>query len=258
MSRFLRVFAALAVLLTVLCVGASAAPKPPKPPPPTGIPPAPPGYSTLYSQAFNGTAIPAGWHPYYGQAGSDTAGWWDPSHDVVNNGLTLRTFQDPSAVGPNSPWVEGGISCWPQCVQKFGEWLVHSRVTSANGVTQVELLWPYSGSWPPEVDFNESNGTNESTATFHWGTAANNFQSQATVPSVDLTQWHTWGVIATRKTITYTLDGKAWATMPNQDPVPMDLAIQQQVWPCSNAYEVCPTSNSEVDLQVSWVAVYAS
>ena len=223
---------------------------------------APAGYQQVIADDFTGSTLGSDWHPYSGQPGSDTGGWWDPSHVTVGNGLlTLRTYQDPAHAGPNrSTWVEGGIDLWPTGVLTNGEYLVRSRVTSAAGVTQVMILWPNSDQWPPEIDFNESNGTNESTAHLWYGTASDpQVLHSVTLTNVNLTQWHTWGVIVTPLTITYTLDGTTWATMPNQEQVPMHLAIQQQVWPCSNQSEVCPSASTppEVDLQVDWVVVYA-
>ena len=222
---------------------------------------APRGYHTLVAQDFTGTTVPSGWHPYHGQAGTDAAGWWDPSHVTVGNGmLTLHAYKDPVHAGPNSPWVEGGIDQWPAGVLSDGEYLVRSRVSSATGVTEVALLWPNDDNWPPEIDFNESNGTNESTAHLWYGTASDpQVLHSVTLTKVKLTQWHTWGVIVTPNTITYTLDGRTWATMPNQEQVPVDLAIQQQVWACSNQSEVCPSASTppEVNLQVDWVVVYA-
>ena len=226
---------------------------------------APLGYHTVVTQDFTGTAVPSGWHPYAGQPGTDTGGWWNPSHVIVGNGvLTLRTYKDPAHAGPHSPWVEGGLDQWPQGVLKYGEYLVRSRVTSADGVTQVMLLWPNSPRGiPREIDFNESNGTNESTAHLIYGRSSHPHMEQSVTlayPAVNLTQWHTWGVIVTRKTITYTLDGKTWATMVNHEHVAMHLALQQQVWACNNTAErTCPSSStpSEVDFQIDWVAVYA-
>ena len=221
---------------------------------------APRGYHTVVAQDFTGTTVPSDWHPYQGQAGTDTGGWWDPSHVTVGDGLlTLHAYKDPAHAGPHSPWVEGGIDQWPSGVLSDGEYLVRSRVSSATGVTEVALLWPNDDNWPPEIDFNESNGTDESTATLTWGTVARQHQLQARLSQVDLTKWHTWGVIVTPKTITYTLDGKTWATMVNHEQVAMHLALQQQVWACDNTSDrACPSSSTprEVDFQIDWVVAY--
>jgi len=256
---------ALAVVTSflVVCTPADAAPTDPSGQP---IPSqAPLGYNTVVTQDFTGTAVPSGWHPYEGQPGTDTGGWWNPSHVIVGGGmLTLRTYRDPAHAGPHSPWVEGGIDQWPQGVLKYGEYVVRSRVTSAVGVTQVMLLWPNERRGiPREIDFNESNGTDETTAHLIYGRSSHTHTEQSVTlayPTVDLTQWHTWGVIVTPKTITYTLDGRTWATMVNHEHVAMHLALQQQVWACNNTAErACPSSSTpaEVDFQIDWVAVYA-
>jgi hypothetical protein len=222
---------------------------------------APRGYHAVVAENFVGATVPSGWHPYQGPEGSDATGWWDPSHVTVGNGtLTLHAYKDPSHAGPSSPWVEGGIDLGPAGVLINGEYLVRSRVSSAKGVTQVALLWPNDDNWPPEIDFNESNGTNESTATLIWGTSAEQNHVQARARHIDLRQWHTWGVIVTPETITYTLDGKKWARMANREHVAMHLALQQQVWACDNqSYRACPNAATpkKVNFQIDWAVVYA-
>ena len=230
----------------------------------TSMPRAPVGYHRVLAENFSGTTLPSYWHPYYGQAGSDTAGWWYPTHVTVGGGvLSLRTYRDPAHAGPNSPWVEGGIDLGPTGVLTDGEYLVRSRVSSATGVTEVMLLWPNNDNWPPEIDFNESNGTNESTAHLIYGSASHPQMTQSgtlTPATVNLTQWHTWGVIVTPTTITYTVGGKTWATMANHETTAMHLAIQQQVWACNNTSgRACPSAAtpSQVDMQIDWVEVLA-
>jgi len=117
----------------------------------------------------------------------------------------------------------------------------------------VESLWPVQG-WPPEIDFSESFGNVDySMATAHYGAA--NLQVHQTV-NVDMTQWHTWGVIWTPVSITYTVDGNVWGGVTDPNAISnqaMTLDIQQQTW-CS-ANWACPTTPQ--NMQVDWVAEYA-
>ena len=220
---------------------------------------APRGYHTVVAQDFTGTTVPSDWHPYQGQAGTDTGGWWDPSHVTVGDGLlTLHAYKDPAHAGPHSPWVEGGIDQWPSGVLSDGEYLVRSRVSSATGVTEVALLSPTT-----------TTGRRRSTSTSPMAPTSRpprspgarlpgNTSSRRAV-QVDLTKWHTWGVIVTPKTITYTVDGKTWATMVNHEQVAMHLALQQQVWACDNTSDrACPSSSTprEVNFQIDWVVAY--
>ncbi len=168
---------------------------------------------------------------------------------VANGLLSLLTYQDPNYGGK---WVTGGL-CQCGLAQTYGAYFVRSRVTGP-GPTQVELLWPAANTWPPEVDFTETDGTTSSSAaTTHWGTT--NSQEQHKV-ATDLTKWHTWGVIWTPTSVTYTLDGVAYASVNNAAGIPqqaMTLDIQQQTW-CSSGF-ACPTSPQQ--LQIDWVAEYA-
>jgi outer membrane protein OmpA-like peptidoglycan-associated protein len=70
-----------------------------------------------------------------------------------------------------------------------------------------------------------------------------------------MTQWHTWGVIWTPTSVTYTVDGHVWGRfqVPSKVPhVSMTLNIQQQTWCTSNF--ACPTSPQST--LVDWVSEY--
>jgi hypothetical protein len=209
------------------------------------------GYRQTYVSDFKGAKLPAGWLKYSGTPGSDPGAQWSPAHDVVRKGmLHLETYQDPAY---GHEWVAGGL-CQCGHSQTYGAYFVRSRVTGA-GPTNVELLWPVANVWPPEIDFNETGGSTIGTsATVHWGSASN--QDQRGDNAVDMTQWHTWGVIWTPTSITYTLDGEVWGTVsvaseiPNQ---PMTLDLQQQTW-CSSGF-ACPTAPES--MLIDWVAEYA-
>lgn len=208
-----------------------------------------PGFTQSYVTAFSGTSLPSGWSAYSGAPGGDSGAQWSASHVVVSNGfLSLNTFQDPAY---GNEWVTGGL-CQCAVSNTYGAYFVRSRVTGA-GPTNVELLWPTYG-WPPEIDFNETyGGTTSTSATVHFG--ASNSQDGRTLNSIDMTQWHTWGVIWTPESITYTVDGQVWGTVTNTSEIPdqpMTLDLQQQTW-CSSGF-ACPTSPQS--MQISWVAEY--
>lgn len=227
---------------------------------------APAGYSEVFADDFPGYTLGNDWVAYDGQPGDDAGGWWSPSHVVVDNGeMFLETYEDSANYGGTAgyePWVSGGVSSAKALQQTYGEYLVRSRLTAAAPATEVELLWPASGVWPPEIDFNESNdSTTETSATLHWGStdAERNVQI---LTGINMTEWHTWGVIWAPGQITYTVDGKVWATVTSSEvpDVPMVLDIQQQVWGCDNdEAETCPDADApaQVNLDVAWVVAYA-
>jgi hypothetical protein len=210
-----------------------------------------PGFTQSYSNDFTGTSLPSGWDVYTGTAGGDTSSQWASNHVSVGAGLlTLSTFQDPAY---NNNWVTGGL-CQCGVAKTYGAYFVRSRVTGA-GPTGVELLFPTVG-WPPEIDFNETGGqTTSTTATNIWAISGTSRSQQQSSVNINMTQWHTWGVIWTPQTITYTVDGQVWGTVTNSSEipnVPMTLDLQQQTW-CSSGY-ACPTTPES--MQVDWVSEY--
>lgn len=231
-------------------VGTHAASEPSglAPPGPTALA----GYSLVYSQDFTGATLPAEWDAYSGQPGGDPGALFASSHVSVANGmLQIVTYQDPVS----GQWVTGGTCLCGHPGLLYGAVFVRSRVT-APGDDDVELLWPDANVWPPEIDFNETGGpTTSTTATIHWG--PQNSQSQVAL-SIDMTKWHTWGVIWTPISVRYVVDGRLWGVVTNPHEIPdiaMHLSIQSQTF-CS-AHWACPvngTTNSEL---VDWVAEYA-
>jgi beta-glucanase (GH16 family) len=206
------------------------------------------GYSEVYSSDFTGSTLPSAWDLYSGQPGGDPGAMFSNSAVTVANGLL-----NINAIQQGGQWVTGGLCQCNSTNLTYGAYFVRSRMTGA-GPTGVELLWPADGNWPPEIDFNETYGTTSSTmATLHY--SSSNQQIQHSL-SIDMTQWHTWGVIWTPSSITYTVDGAVWATVTNAADIPntpMYLSLQTQTW-CASDW-ACPTSPQS--LQVDWVAEYS-
>jgi hypothetical protein len=207
-----------------------------------------PGFHLSYVTDFSGNSLPVGWSAFSGSPSGDPGAQWGIDHVTVSGGLLqLTTYQDPKY---GNRWVSGGM-CQCDVPRKYGAYFVRSRMTGP-GPTQVELLWPENG-WPPEVDFNETyGGANSSMATVHFNQS--NDQIHATV-NVDMTQWHTWGVVWTPNSLTYVLDGKVWGRVTDASAIPtqpMTLHLQQQTW-CASGW-ACPTTPQST--LVDWVAEY--
>lgn len=212
-----------------------------------------PGYSPSYSISFTGDALTGVWDAYQGQPGGDPGGMFATSHVIVSNGmLQINTFQDP-AYGDS--WVTGGLCLCGIPGQVYGAYFVRSRVT-APGATVVELLWPDGSTWPPEIDFNETNGSvTSTTATVHYSSANNEIHES--LGNIDMTQWHTWGVIWGPTSVTFTVDGNVWATVTGAagsviPDLPMHISLQSETG-CESGW-ACPTEPSSLD--VAWVSEY--
>lgn len=208
-----------------------------------------PGYTLHYVNDFIGTELPAGWSTFTGIPGGDPGGQFASSHVTVSNGLLqLNTWRDRHF---HNHWVTGGL-CQCELARTYGAYFVRSRVTGA-GPNEVELLWPVTNRWPPEIDFSETLGKLSFTsATIHFGNT--NTMVHRTL-NVAMTQWHTWGVIWTPTNITYLIDGRVWGvvTQSSQIPsVPMTLDMEQRTR-CTIGRQ-CPVA--PVTMQVDWVAEY--
>jgi hypothetical protein len=207
------------------------------------------GYNQSYVTDFTGSSLPSGWGDYTGTAGGDPGSQWAASQVVVGGGLlSLNT-----AV-VNGALLTGGVA-QDGVANKYGAWFVRSRITGA-GSTQVELLWPSNGSWPPEIDFNETGGqATSTTATNIWAVTSTTRSQAQDHLTIDMTQWHTWGVIWSPSSIILTVDGQEWGSFTTASEIPniaMWLTLQQQTW-CSSNF-ACPTTPDS--MQIDWVAEY--
>lgn len=221
---------------------------------PSGLAPPGPnamaGYRLRYVTDFTGSKLPPGWEVFTGVPGGDPGGQFGSAHVVVTHGmLELNTWKDAKYGGK---WVTGGLSQYGVAAV-YGAYFVRSRVTGV-GPNEVQLLWPANNTWPPEIDFNESGrGDSTTTATVHWG-KLDKIQQHSI--RIDLTEWHTWGVVWTPHSIIFTVDGHAWAEVTDPAAIPdqaMNLDLEQRSM-CSLGFD-CPSSPES--MQVDWVAEYA-
>lgn len=223
---------------------------------PTGVIP---GWREVFSDNFPGPGLNrANWRLYHGQPGGDPAGWFEPSHVRVSQGmLVVSAYRDPNR---GERWATGGLSSSPGLVQTYGKYLVRFRMDKGVGVGHAMVLFPANNTWPPEIDFSEDNGgaRNSTLATVHYGASDHHVASKI---AVDLTQWHTLGVEWLPARVVFTLDGRDWYQLAGRavPAVPMTLDIQTQTWPCSGTWGVCPDTRTPpvVRLQVDWVVAYA-
>lgn len=211
------------------------------------------GYKEIYTQDFAGSKLPVEWDSYSGVPGGDSGAMFSGSHVSVGGGvMRIATYQDTNYSGS---WVTGGVCLCGKPGQIYGAWFVRSRITGP-GDDNVELLWPDTNSWPPEIDFNETGGgTRNTTATIHWG--ATNHQAQSSL-KIDMTKWHTWGVIWTKSAVSYLVDGRVWAKVTTFSEIPsvaMHLGIQSQTF-CQAGW-ACPTSGTTNSEIVDWVSEFS-
>ncbi len=208
-----------------------------------------PGYRLAYVTDFSGASIPPGWDVFTGIPGGDPGGHFGVSHTRVTAGvLELLTYRNPAY---HDRWVTGGI-CQCGRARVYGAYFVRSR-QSGPGPNEVQLLWPLTNRWPPEIDFNETGGSATSTTTsVHFG--AHNTVLRSGV-RVDMTAWHTWGVVWTPSEILFVVDGRVFGRVSDPAAIPrvrMTLDFEQRAM-CS-LHRQCPTAPEQ--MEVDWVAEY--
>lgn len=248
-----------AALVVVHNIGSPAASDPSGAPMPTGDLA---GWHLTYSTDFSGNHLPAGWDAYSGQPGGDPYGYWAPANVSVSGGeLHLRTTANDDPQRPDT-YSTGGVAFYGK-TQTYGMYLVRMKGDSEPGlkISNIALLWPEGNkSWPPEIDFYEDEGANRGgyTASLHPGPDGDDCCIVRHSTANSGSQWHTYGVIWTPTSITYTIDGRKWATVKPDDvsspakwpDSPMTLDLQSQ-----NLGQAQPSHSIET-MTVAWVAQY--
>lgn len=218
-----------------------------------------PGWHQVFADDFTGTSLdPSRWKVYSGRAGGDSAGIFDPRHVTVSNGmLVISAYPDPADGGR---WASGGVSTSPGFAQTYGKYLVRFRLDAGYGIGHTLLLVPANGTWPPELDFSEDNGTSRerTLATLHYGPGD---QRISRLAPINTARWHTLGVEWSPGLLRLTDDGRVWGTISGGGvpSVPMALAMQTQAWPCTGSWGRCPNAGTPpvVHMYVDWVVAYA-
>jgi hypothetical protein len=222
-----------------------------------------PGWSLLYTQNFSGDSLPANWGAYTGEPGGDPHGYWDPQNVSVSDGelhLSTTPDSDPDQSGAAT---SGGVAFYGE-PRVYGMYLVRMKADYEPGLqmSDIALLWPDDGTWPPEIDFFEdAGGARNAYATFmHLGPAGDDCCITERTVQNNATDWHTYGVAWTANTITYTVDGKVFGVVNKSDltgeaqwwpDIPMNLDLQSE-----NLESAQPKGSVET-MTVDWVAEYA-
>ena len=222
------------------------------------------GWTADWVDNFNVPMDQTKWVAYgwgYQVPGQGAMGRYLQSNTFISNGvMSLRTQY------ANGEWSSAGVSSGDFYSAVAGRWEVRAKFPVSKGIGYVFLLYPDDGSWPPEVDIAEGrvNGP-QNMATYHWG--SNNSQVQSFFSNPDMSGWHTYGAIIGTNTITYTFDGKPWATITNAQVTTKKLWVGFQCGamdPNGSAkqYETVdngvpgPLTPAVSDIQIDWVAHY--
>jgi len=215
-----------------------------------------PGWQLTYSTDFPGNGLPSGWDAYNGEPGGDPDGDFQSS-DVTVSGGALNLLATPSA--------QAGVQFYGN-PQTYGMYLVRMKgdYEPDLDINNLAILWPaQQGVWPPEVDFYQDLGRTRQnfSASLHPGPDGNGGCCVVASPTQDVnaTAWHTYGVQWTPTSMTYTIDGRVWASVSSSSlssgtqwpTIPMNLTLQSQ-----NQGSAQPSGTIDT-MSVAWVAEYS-
>ncbi len=224
----------------------------------------PPGMHQVFADNFIGTSLDSQWFAYVGQPGGDPGDYFDKSQVSVSGGL-LHLYATKNPASPNG-WLSGGVSNrWSTGALTYGGYFLRMKATAAEGIADVAMIWPVQNIEPGEIDFAEDGGGSKmlNTGTLHYTDADGQPDAIQSTVAVNMTQWHTYGVIVEPGIITYYLDGIPWAVQLSSHVPTLagSFAIQTQAWSCGTnpTYETCPDTSTppSSQLEVDWAVAYS-
>jgi hypothetical protein len=227
------------------------------------------GFTLKYVQEFTGNSIPADWDTYDGTPGGESSevAQWVPSMCTFGGGEAHFM-----AMGIDSCVLE-----YYGSPQVYGAWFARLKGDSQPSnifFSNIFLLWPANGQWPPEIDIYEDGGDRSSTSASMYNTVGNVCGSSPTAQCLqpyeqsngqsggvlnDDTQWHTYGVEWTRSGVTWFIDGRVVYTAPasqvkapaEQPALPMSMDLQSQ------NLQGAGTPTQRENMTVDWVEEYS-
>ncbi len=149
-------------------------------------------FQMVFGDEFNSSVLDTTkWSSYYGPESGDTTDFFDgEACDLTGSELKLNLYYEPG--GDGRDYKSCGVATWGSLVQTYGIYEFRARIDPGQNWGGLGLLWPITGSWPPEIDFGEYNG-DRSTCEFSLHYDRDN-KWQGKFIDGDFTQWHTYTV----------------------------------------------------------------
>jgi len=214
------------------------------------------GWTRDFVDDFNGPLNTARWGRYESSSPSSSKmlSEYDAANVYTSNGSMVLRTRDAGG----GDWRSAGVSGAPGFSATAGKWAMRAKFDRGYGIWYSFLLYPKGGGWPPEVDIAEGTaGGPRIMSTFHWSGA--NLTDSRFKYGVDMSQWHTYGVVLSSGKLQFTIDGVVWATMLNSASprIPMWLGLQAGVKACPGSTGECVSSSQtpkDSKIYIDWVA----
>jgi len=212
------------------------------------------GWRRTYFENFSAPLKTSTWGRYDGKSKASSLSSWSRDNVFTSGGQMLI-----NTVNNGGTWTSGGVSSGEGVIRTQGQWLVRAKLDKAPGIGFAFLLYPAGGGWPPEVDFAEgAMGGSRILSTLHYD--SDNKRILKYLNDVDLSQWHTYGVIMYKDTLSYTIDGRIWFQLQSYGvpKVPMWMGLQTNAKPCDGVNLECVTAATPrtSSVHIDWAAHY--
>lgn len=218
------------------------------------------GWRADFVEEFQGPLDVEVWGRYHGGPQVGTHSSYDRANAYVDQGVQVDDgVLQLTTRKTDGSWTSAGLSSGRGFSATQGKWVIKAKFDRAPGVGYAFLLYPKGGGWPPEIDIAEGTmGGKHIMSTFHHG--PNNTQEQRWLHGLDMTKWHTYGVIIDGDVIEFTVDGRTWGTVTHENTprIPMWIGMQAGVKDCAQSTGECLSDATPMssNISVDWIAHY--
>jgi Beta-glucanase/Beta-glucan synthetase len=176
------------------------------------------GWKSIFDDEFNGQSLDTTkWMPCYHSGNCTNSGngeqeWYFPDNVSVNNGILTLSAEKKTFTGPDGKTYHYASGMISSVNFSFTYGYVEMRAKIAAGKGMWSAFWtlPTDGSWPPEIDVQETLGRDPTVAhmRYHYGTS--NSQVRADWQGPDFSAgWHTFAIDWEPDAVTWYIDGVA-------------------------------------------------
>ncbi len=214
-------------------------------------------WTLVFEETFDGTneAVDETWDFQNGPSGHILCSRWRENADVADGLLTLKARKETRG---GQAWT--AASMWTRQTFKYGYFECRYRYAAATGTNN--SFWIMTRDLPEdadgqfEIDINEGHYPNEINTNIHqWSGEHRTDHQQIAVEGADLAAaFHTYGLVWTDTTLTWTFDGDVIRRTPNTichrpAPVWLSLAVIEWAGPVTDAID-------GTSMDVDYVRVY--
>ena len=155
-------------------------------------------------------------------------------------------------------YTSGLLTTQKSFTQTYGYFEVRAKVPTGQGVWPGFWLLPADGSWPPEVDALEANGTNKVYTTVHTDASGSPSAVGFTTDVNNISSaFHTYGVLWNAQSISFYIDGTEVASTPTPADMHKPMYLLMNLAIGGNFPGSAPANFTGADMKIDYVRAYS-